>query len=185
MSPQVQFKLISPFPLDGVHKFYHWAHGELTLVGDLDKKHFIQHFESILRNQDTLSWGILVDHELVGLIAFEACKWPADTKPTYLCATVGLDPKVRGNGMMRQIAPVCVDYGFRLHPQVNRYNCMIPEENKAERHLVEALGFRAEGTMREGITIHNKLQDLIIYGLTRKDFYNGLLQRSNNDNHLD
>lgn len=54
---------------------------------------------------------------------------------------------------------------------VARITAMIQRDLVTVRNTVIKCGFVCEGAKRDAISWHGKMQDMVIYGMTRKDFY--------------
>lgn len=79
------------------------------------------------------------------------------------------DISVMNKGYMREaIAPI-VAYGFN-NMQLNRIEACISPKNKASIKLVERLGFKYEGLMREHYANGGVIEDSANYSLLRKEF---------------
>ncbi len=80
-------------------------------------------------------------------------------------------PEVRGKGLAKAALELLMDLAFntlnfhRLEAEVYAYN---PKAQK----LVEKLGFRLEGVLREAKYYKGKYHDIIRYGILRQEFLN-------------
>jgi len=81
-----------------------------------------------------------------------------------------LAPARWGQGLMREVLPVLVRHGFEVLG-LHRMEARIEPKNAASIKLVERLGFRQEGVLRDR-TLHGdgRREDLLLFGLLRPEF---------------
>jgi RimJ/RimL family protein N-acetyltransferase len=79
------------------------------------------------------------------------------------------DPAVRGQGLGREAVGLLVDHLFGTL-SVERVGATCDVENVASYRLVERLGFRWEGTLRNALFHHQRWHDVRVYGITRKEW---------------
>lgn len=75
----------------------------------------------------------------------------------------------RGKGYGRAAMGILLDYAFnerRLH----KFNGFCLDENAASAHMMEALGCRREGVLREVAFVHGRYHDQYLYGLTEQEY---------------
>ena len=76
-----------------------------------------------------------------------------------------------GNGYMAEALPALIRFAFdtlRLH----RLEADVDPRNDRSIRLLEGLGFRREGLLRERYHLNGEIQDALYYGLLRPDFDN-------------
>lgn len=164
------------FPKSALPDFYQWIKNDPTPVRKMTVEQFVQYYTAELER--SLSWVILVDGVPKGIVTGEAFGQGGDPTPVDCSGTIALAPEVRGQRVLQYYLPIAIEEMFELWPQVNRISTMLIQSNWPERKLLEKLRFQHEGTLREATELDGKLHDLVIYGLTRKDYFDGLLQRS-------
>lgn len=80
-----------------------------------------------------------------------------------------LTPAVWGRGLMRETLGLLIGHGFDdfgLH----RIEADIDPRNSASARVLQALGFRQEGLLRERWQVGGELSDSALYGLLRRDW---------------
>lgn len=110
-------------------------------------------------------WAITADDEVVGLIGLHA--W----QHHHRRAELGYDIAIShwGLGIASEAARAVIDYGFTTM-ELHRIQAHTIADNHRSVRLLERLGFRREGTLREysledDLTFH----DSAVYGLLRTD----------------
>jgi RimJ/RimL family protein N-acetyltransferase len=79
------------------------------------------------------------------------------------------DPSARGHGYGREAVGLLAGHLFRT-TSVERVGATMDVENVASSRLVEGLGFRREGTVREAFYHHGRWHDVHLYGITRAEW---------------
>jgi RimJ/RimL family protein N-acetyltransferase len=74
-----------------------------------------------------------------------------------------------GAGYIREALPPLVEFGFD-ELGLNRLHATIDPRNSASAHVLERLGFRREGTLRENSIMRGEVSDDGIYGLLRSEW---------------
>ena len=74
-----------------------------------------------------------------------------------------------GKGYLGEALEAALDYGFR-QLDLNRVEADIDPRNAASGKVLERLGFRKEGYMRERWLVNGEVCDSIYYGLLRSDW---------------
>ena len=72
-------------------------------------------------------------------------------------------------GYMAEALPALVDHAFRAMG-LNRLEADIDPRNRASARVLERLGFRQEGLLRERWIVRGEASDSAIYGLLRKEW---------------
>jgi len=81
-----------------------------------------------------------------------------------------LAPDRWGEGLMREVLPMLVRHGFEVLG-LHRMEARIDPGNVASIRLVERLGFRPEGALRERtLNADGTREDLLLFGLLRPEF---------------
>lgn len=73
-----------------------------------------------------------------------------------------------GQGLMHEALDALLDFGFE-HWQLNRVEADIDPRNQASARLLDRLGFRHEGLLRERWIVAGEVSDSALYGLLRRD----------------
>jgi len=81
-----------------------------------------------------------------------------------------VSPSRWGQGLMREVLPVLVRHGFEVLG-LHRMEARIDPGNAASIKLVERLGFRAEGALRDRtLNADGSREQLLLFGLLRPEF---------------
>jgi ribosomal-protein-alanine N-acetyltransferase len=81
-----------------------------------------------------------------------------------------LAPGRWGKGLLREVLPVLVRHGFEVLG-LHRMEARIDPGNVASLKLIERLGFKPEGALRERtLNDDGSREDLLLFGLLRPDF---------------
>jgi RimJ/RimL family protein N-acetyltransferase len=75
----------------------------------------------------------------------------------------------QGHGYATEALAAVIDYGFR-ELDMNRFEADINPANAASQRVLERLGFRKEGSMRERWIIRGQKADSAFYGLLKSDW---------------
>lgn len=77
-------------------------------------------------------------------------------------------PEFWGQGFMQEAFPLICDFGF-MHLQLNRIEGFVDSDNQNCKRVVEKLGFKLEGTMRECEFKKGKYLNINIYSKLKND----------------
>ncbi|MGI0132433.1 MAG: GNAT family N-acetyltransferase [Thermoplasmata archaeon] len=79
------------------------------------------------------------------------------------------DPHERGKGYGREAVGQLIDHLFAT-TDVARVGATCDVENVPSYRLLERLGFRREGTLRDALFHHGRWHDVALYGITRSEW---------------
>lgn len=79
------------------------------------------------------------------------------------------DESRKQQGFMKEALLAVIQYGFE-EMQINRIEAFIGPGNIASIKLVQAMGFKKEGLLREHYCKDGDIQDSLVFGLLRKEF---------------
>jgi [ribosomal protein S5]-alanine N-acetyltransferase len=130
---------------------------------------FTRSFETTDADDASLAprWGIerRVEGDLVGVVGYYAPHPVLEFLDVwYLVAA----REARGQGVGREAVELLVDQLFRTKT-VERVGATCDVENAPSYRLLEAIGFRREGTLRSALYHHARWHDVYVYGLTRAE----------------
>jgi ribosomal-protein-alanine N-acetyltransferase len=115
-----------------------------------------------------IRWGVTIkgSNQLIGTAGYHG--WE---KERGYHANLGYDllREHRRKGIMREALTAVVDYGFETM-KLHRIQAMIDPRNEASIRLVEGLGFRREGVMREDQYFRERFQDDVIYSILDREW---------------
>ncbi len=94
-----------------------------------------------------------------------------DIQVPHLRAGIGyaLLPQQRGRGLAGEAVMLALGWGFDVLG-LHRIEADAHPDNAASRRLLERLGFRFEGLLRQRFVTRDEIQDSAIYGLLRDEF---------------
>lgn len=75
----------------------------------------------------------------------------------------------RGKGYGTAAMRILLHYAF-MERRLNKYNCYVLDGNIGSATMLKKLGCIQEGIRREHIYTNGEYKDIILYGLTKKDF---------------
>jgi ribosomal-protein-alanine N-acetyltransferase len=118
-------------------------------------------------NNTGIRWGITIkgSQDLVGTCGFY--KW---AKQNY-SAEIGYDllDEHRRKGIMTEALTVMIDYLYGTLG-LNRIQALIDPTNAASIKMIEGLGFKRDGVLREFTFFRGKFLDDVVYSLVAKDW---------------
>ena len=105
------------------------------------------------------------DQAFVGWCTFNS--W----NPDFRSASLGycLDQAAWGHGYATEAARVLLQWAFDTL-DLNRVQAETDTRNVASARVLEKLGFRYEGTLREDCIVNGDVSDSWVYGLLRRDW---------------
>ena len=91
--------------------------------------------------------------------------------PTYRSASLGylLGEAAWGHGYATEAAEALLRWGFD-ELDLNRVQAETDTRNLASARVLEKLGFRREGTLREDCVVDGEVSDSWVYGLLRREW---------------
>jgi ribosomal-protein-alanine N-acetyltransferase len=116
-------------------------------------------------------WGIagIVDDRVIGTCTL------ASLTPEHSRAEVGfaLARAAWGQGYMAEALPALIRFAFESL-NLHRLEADVDPRNLPSIRLLERMGFRREGLLRERYHLNGEIQDALFYGLLRREFNRGL-----------
>jgi ribosomal-protein-alanine N-acetyltransferase len=112
-------------------------------------------------------WGIVhkADGVLIGTCGFH--KW--DTRRHHAEVGYDLGPRYWGRGLMVEALRAALNYGFdRL--ALNRVEALVYVQNPQSARVLEKLGFKCEGVLRDYFYLHDQYYDHAMYSLLRREW---------------
>ena len=94
-----------------------------------------------------------------------------DIQPPHLRAGIGyaLLPQCRGQGVASEAVSLALRWGFGVLG-LHKFEADAHPDNAASQRLLERLGFRHEGLLRQRFVHNDEIQDSSIYGLLEAEF---------------
>jgi len=131
-------------------------------------ENMIRQYEISFHQKNSIRWGLFLKEteELIGSCGFH--NW----NKGFSRAEIGyeLHPNYWNKGLMSEALREILRFGY-YEMALNRIEALVYPENKNSNNLLEKLGFKNEGMLKEYAYFRNKYQDLNIYSLLRKDFF--------------
>ncbi|TFY91523.1 N-acetyltransferase [Pseudomonas nabeulensis] len=112
-------------------------------------------------------WGIELEGELVGSCGL--FKWNRGWNSCALAFE--LAPGARGKGLMGEALRGMLDWGI-AYMHLHRVEALVHPHNNASLRLLERLGFKFEGTLREAGCWGGQRHDLKVLGLLGREWTN-------------
>ncbi len=170
-----KLSLISPasdqvselFELIEKNRFFLNKH--ITFAENKDTPHRVKLFlkEIASFNIGGQKFNLIIQYrgQIVGLLGFHKID------RIHARAEIGywLGEEFQGKGIMFEAIPKFLQYGFEALA-VNKVELLTLTSHERNIRLVEKLGFKKEGVLREQYFMHDVFQDAVIYGMLKSDF---------------
>ena len=132
-----------------------------------DTKEFLNAVIEEYVNHEIAPWGIVhkADKKVIGTCGF--VNWILDDDRAEI--GYALSRKYWGQGYMPEAVREAIDFGFRKM-QLNRIEARCKVENTASARVMEKVGMKFEGILREHMFVKGKYHDLKIYSILRKEW---------------
>jgi RimJ/RimL family protein N-acetyltransferase len=114
-----------------------------------------------------------VGEGIIGLVEFDGVDW--SNRTTFVSIGIG-EPGQRGQGYGRDAMAVGLRFAFN-ELNLHRVCLTVFSYNAAAIALYERLGFTREGVYREHIERDGRRYDMVLYGLLRREWAEGLGSR--------
>jgi ribosomal-protein-alanine N-acetyltransferase len=111
------------------------------------------------------AWAVVVGEDVVGGMNIRF-------RLDYQVADIGwsLHRRLWGQGLATEAARAVVDSAFRTHVTLKRIAALADLRNVASFRVMEKLGMRREGTLRQNRVSRGALIDEVYYGLLREEW---------------
>jgi [ribosomal protein S5]-alanine N-acetyltransferase len=76
----------------------------------------------------------------------------------------------KNKGFMKEAIKPIMEYGFSKMG-LNRIEAFTHPENIASRKLLTGIGFKEEGLLKQHYCVNEKIEDSLVYGLLRNEYY--------------
>ncbi len=136
----------------------------------LERNEAIVYIQSIIDGfvkRELLNWIIAdrIDDSMIGTCTLY------DLQPQHLRAGVGyaLSPARQGSGLAREAVSLALGWAFD-DLQLHRIEADIEPRNARSEKLLRALGFQAEGLLRERFCSAGEIQHSMVFGLLAREW---------------
>lgn len=145
-----------------LRKYLPWIDGSVTMEDSLA---FINISKEKHAKGNGFDVGIWYRENFAGTLGFHSMnKMSNEVSIGYW-----LDPKYMGKGLMTKACKAMIDYAFKVY-RVNRVEIRCAASNEKSRAIPIRLGFIQEGIIREGENLEHGREDLIIYGILKREW---------------
>jgi len=110
-------------------------------------------------------WMVLCCGSVIGTVAALSPSWTMG----YVEISYHLEQQFHRRGIGKRAVAELVRLLF-TQPDLHHVFATVSHDNLASRALLESLGFRHEGTLREHLRINGKCVDQCIYGVLRQEW---------------
>jgi RimJ/RimL family protein N-acetyltransferase len=153
-----------PFPEWAWPKAWAWATSNRRSFDDFfppDLARFVEEYS--VRFARARTFGLWKDSSLDGIVILEP------NSPTVATAHILVARRLWGlpAAELRKVAGVA----FERDPWLRRIQAFVPASNRLAIALSKRIGGTAEGTLRKAIMRNGRMEDAIVFGLTREEFY--------------
>ncbi|MBP1967671.1 GNAT family N-acetyltransferase [Paenibacillus aceris] len=159
---------------DSKEIFQYFSMDEVTKFYDLESFTNIEQAEDLIRrwnqrfeNNQGIRWGITLRSEsrVIGTCGFHG--WAKN----HCKIEIGyeLSPEYWRQGFMTEVILKINEFGFN-NLGLNRIEAFVEPENMESRRVLEKVGFREEGILKEHFYWRSRFVDTVIYALLKKDY---------------
>lgn len=136
---------------------------------EVAEKELNKYIVGLFRNRDGFRWGMTLKGypKLIGSLGFY--KW---ARPWGHMAEMGYDLQKEhwGKGIMSEAMRAVIDFGFE-RMRLTRMEAFVFLHNKRSWSMLEGLGFKREGLLRNrGVTHDGVVSDDTLYSMIRSDW---------------
>ena len=133
-----------------------------------DSMNFLKLVIQKYENNEPSNWGIIYkeNNKLIGTCGYDS--WV----PVHSLAEIGyaLSREYWGKGLMTEAAKEVIKYGFEKM-NLNRIYARCFVKNIGSQKVLEKVGMKFEGILREQMFIKGTFRDMKIYSILRKEYY--------------
>ncbi|NUU79773.1 GNAT family N-acetyltransferase [Paenibacillus xylanilyticus] len=151
------------FSMDEVTKFYDVE--SFTSIEQAEE--LIQRWNERFEKEQAIRWGITLKSEnrVIGTCGFHG------RMKNHYKAAIGYELawEYWQQGYITEVTQKIIEFGFN-HFELNRIEAFVEPENVGSRKVLEKIGFREEGILKEHYYWKNRFVDTAIYALIKKDY---------------
>ena len=130
-----------------------------------DTTKFIEESQKQLKQKSTLVVCLRSKGNIAGVIGFHNFNW------LNRSTTMGywLAENLQGRGLMTKSCRALINFTFN-ELKLNRVEIRCAVGNTRSQKIPERLGFRNEGTLRDGEWLYDRFEDLVVYGMLAREW---------------
>lgn len=171
-TPRLKLREITPQDVTSLLK--HFGNPEVVKFIDMQPIKTLEQANEWLRwmggffaSKDGLRWGVALKEDDTFIGSAGLHNW--NREANY--AEIGYDiaPQFWGEGYATEVAQVLVEFGFS-NMKLNRIEADVVQGNIGSLRVLEKLGFKREGLLRQRLLKGGKYYDIYLYGLLRCDY---------------
>ncbi|NOU93271.1 GNAT family N-acetyltransferase [Paenibacillus sp. LMG 31456] len=155
--------LFQYFSKDEVTKYYDLE--SFTEIGQSEE--LIHTWNKRFQEKKGVRWGITIKSEdkIIGTCGFH--NWSNE----HFKAEIGyeLAPEYWQQGIMTEALEALLPYGFR-ELELNRIEAFIDPDNISSRKLLEKIGLKEEGYLKDYFYEKNRFVDAVIFAILKRDY---------------
>jgi [ribosomal protein S5]-alanine N-acetyltransferase len=137
-----------------------------------DSKYFLKTLVKMYKRRELVDWGIVhkAEKKFIGTCGF--VEW----RMTHSRAEIGyaLSRRYWGEGYMSEAVSAVIDFGFR-EMQLNKILARCEVNNIASARVMEKVGMKLEGILRQQLFVKGRYWDLKAYSILREEFFDNIL----------
>jgi|HubBroStandDraft_6_1064221.scaffolds.fasta_scaffold29702_3 ribosomal-protein-serine acetyltransferase len=130
-----------------------------------DTSAFIAGARRQVAENDGLQAAVVFAGRLVGVVGFHSVDWPH--RKTSLGYWLG--EAYQGHGTMTRAVRALVDHALGTW-QLHRVEARVAPENLRSRAVLERVGFRCEGTLRQAELVGGRFLDNVVYAVLASEW---------------
>ncbi|HSX59569.1 MAG TPA: GNAT family N-acetyltransferase [Tahibacter sp.] len=172
-TPRLRLRTVQRSDLDAIYRLHsdsramrYWSFPAWTERRQAND--WFEQRQRLAEREEVWPWAITLnpgDDTLVGIVTLFAVNRGQQRAE----AGYQLDPSHWGQGYAQEALRAALGYGFDAL-ELRRVEADIDPRNEPSCRLVERLGFRREGLMRERWRVNDEITDTAFYGLLAREF---------------
>lgn len=173
--PGLEVDLISPFPLDQIHRLVGWLHCFRSIIHSDDSpqtdEEMQKYFTGWFQQPNVRSWGLIdknnklnIRHE-APLVGFGAFEFQTLRNGYFHCATTR---RAWGSGIIDEAQQLALKATFEENLGLLRVSSFVINNNYPARALARRMGYVVEGRLEDMVLQGGVPKAITHFGLTRR-----------------
>lgn len=140
-------------------------------INPMNRDQGAEFFENVISNEGDVHCLVCDGDEPVGFVSLAESQYGPDETSRARSAELAywIAPEHQGKGYGSDAAERMIQYAFEDR-NLRRIDARLGSFNEASQGLLQSLGFKREGTLREASWFRGDYYDTLVYGLLRKDW---------------